>query len=90
MFESLIDKPKMLEKYLAKPPFKYIFDMISETSKKTNFAQGKLIYMQDSMKVINLNLTIMEKKPERLIISLKLSHWLKQCREKSVQLILKR
>lgn len=40
MFESLIEKPKMLEKYLAKPPFKYIFDIISETCKKTSFAQG--------------------------------------------------
>lgn len=29
MYEGLIDKPKMIEKYLAKPPFKYIFDIIS-------------------------------------------------------------
>lgn len=41
MYESLIDKPKMIEKYLAKPPFKYIFDMISEICKKTGFGQGK-------------------------------------------------
>ena len=42
MFSSLIEKPKMTEKLLSKPPFKYIFDIIIETFKKTNFAQGKL------------------------------------------------
>jgi hypothetical protein len=42
MFSGLIDKPKMTEKLLSKPPFKYIFDIIIETSKKTNFARGTL------------------------------------------------
>lgn len=42
MFSGLIDKPKMTEKLLSKPPFKYIFDIIVETSKKTNFARGTL------------------------------------------------
>lgn len=40
MFSGLIEKPKMTEKLLSKPPFKYIFDIIIETSKKTNFAKG--------------------------------------------------
>jgi hypothetical protein len=31
----------MTEKLLAKPPFKYIFDIITETTKKTGFANGK-------------------------------------------------
>lgn len=43
MYEGLIDKPKMIEKYLAKPPFKYIFDILSETTKKTGFANGKIL-----------------------------------------------
>ena len=33
MFSSLFEKPKMSEKLLAKPPFKYIFDIITETTK---------------------------------------------------------
>ena len=33
MYGSLFEKPKMLEKLLVKPPFKYIFDIITETSK---------------------------------------------------------
>ena len=33
MYSSLFEKPKMSEKLLSKPPFKYIFDIIAETSK---------------------------------------------------------
>lgn len=33
MYSSLFEKPKMSEKLLCKPPFKYIFDIISETIK---------------------------------------------------------
>jgi TRAF3-interacting protein 1 len=48
MFESLFEKPKMSEKLLSKPPFKYIFDIVIETMKVkiyliikvTGFAQG--------------------------------------------------
>ena len=40
MFSSLFEKPKMSEKLLCKPPFKYIFDIITETTKTTGFAQG--------------------------------------------------
>lgn len=42
MFSGLIDKPKMTEKLLSKPPFKYIFDIIIETSKKTNFGRSNI------------------------------------------------
>lgn len=40
LFEALIERPKMTEKLLAKPPFKYLFDIITETTKKTGFANG--------------------------------------------------
>jgi TRAF3-interacting protein 1 len=39
MFSSLFEKPKMSEKLLLKPPFKYIFDIIIETSNATGFAK---------------------------------------------------
>lgn len=39
-FTALIDKPKMTEKLLSKPPFRYLFDIIMETMKKTKFATG--------------------------------------------------
>lgn len=48
MFSSLFEKPKMSEKLLSKPPFKYLFDIISETTKQTNFAQG--LYQGDELK----------------------------------------
>lgn len=41
LFDALIERPKMVEKHLAKPPFKYIFDIITETTKKTGFGNGK-------------------------------------------------
>lgn len=40
LFDALIERPKMTDKLLQKPPFKYIFDIISETTKKTGFANG--------------------------------------------------
>lgn len=40
MFTSLFEKPKMTEKLLCKPPFKYIFDIVQETIKATGFAKG--------------------------------------------------
>lgn len=45
MFSSLFEKPKMSEKLLSKPPFKYIFDIITETTKATDFAKG--LYNED-------------------------------------------
>lgn len=40
MFSSLFEKPKMSEKLLCKPPFKYLFDIVIETQKATGFAKG--------------------------------------------------
>lgn len=40
LFKSLIEKPKMTEKFLKKPPPKYIYDMIMNTMKVTGFPKG--------------------------------------------------
>ena len=40
MFEKLIDKPKMQEKYLKKPPPKFIYHIVINTMKKTGFPKG--------------------------------------------------
>jgi TRAF3-interacting protein 1 len=40
MFGSLIEKHKMTEKLLKKPPPKYIYDIILNTMKKTGFPKG--------------------------------------------------
>ena len=41
MFGSLIEKPRMTDRLLSKPPFKYIFDIVMETIKKTGCGNGK-------------------------------------------------
>lgn len=41
MFGSLFEKPKMVQRLLEKPPFKYILDIIAETTKVT----GKLVFV---------------------------------------------
>jgi len=40
LFSGFIEKPKMTEKLLQKPPFKYLFDIISETTKKSGWGNG--------------------------------------------------
>lgn len=42
MYTSLFEKPKMAEKLLVKPPFKYIYDILAETTKVTGFAKGSI------------------------------------------------
>lgn len=42
MYSSLFEKPKMAEKLLTKPPFKYIYDILAETTKVTGFAKGSI------------------------------------------------
>lgn len=40
LFGGLIEKPKMTDKLLKKPPPKYIYDIILNTMKKTGFPKG--------------------------------------------------
>jgi TRAF3-interacting protein 1 len=40
LFSQLIERPKMTEKLLQKPPFKYLFDIVAETIKKTGSGNG--------------------------------------------------
>jgi len=49
MFGKLIDKPKMHEKLLKKPPPKYIYDIVMNTMKKTGFPNG--LFTDDEMNV---------------------------------------
>jgi len=49
MFGKLIEKPKMHEKLLKKPPPKYIYDIVMNTMKKTGFPKG--LFTDDEMNV---------------------------------------
>ena len=42
MYEQIFDKPKMSEKLLLKPPFRYLHDIFIATIAATNFAAGLL------------------------------------------------
>ncbi|CAM9220254.1 unnamed protein product [Chrysoparadoxa australica] len=45
MIERIISKPRMSEKLLSKPPFRFLHDIISEVTRVTGFAEG--LYNQD-------------------------------------------
>jgi len=40
MYEQLFSKPKMTEKLLGKPPFRYLHDIFTATMAKTGFGEG--------------------------------------------------
>jgi TRAF3-interacting protein 1 len=47
MFEQIFKKPKMTEKLLSRPPFRYIHDIFSATIEATGFGQG--IFNEEEM-----------------------------------------
>lgn len=49
---ALISKPKMTEKYLKKPPFRFLHDIVMEVSRTTNFGQG--LYTTEECDAANL------------------------------------
>jgi TRAF3-interacting protein 1 len=40
LYEQLFQKPKMTEKLLTKPPFRYLHDIFTATMLKTGFGNG--------------------------------------------------
>ena len=40
MYEQLIQKPKMTQKLLTKPPFRYIHDIFTSTLEQTGYGNG--------------------------------------------------
>lgn len=40
MYEQLIQKPKMSEKLLVKPPFRYLHDIFTATMAATGYGMG--------------------------------------------------
>lgn len=77
LYEALIERPKMTEKLLAKPPFKYIFDIITETTKKTGFGNGIYLLIKDSMKGMSSRLTFTARRIEKLLTYRRLLAWSK-------------
>jgi hypothetical protein len=47
MFSSLIKKPRMTEKHLIRPPFKYLYDIITEIRNVTGFGEGLYSDIED-------------------------------------------
>jgi TRAF3-interacting protein 1 len=47
LYGKLIDKPKMQEKFLVKPPPRYIYDMLMSTLAKTGFPKD--LFTEDEL-----------------------------------------
>jgi TRAF3-interacting protein 1 len=52
MLGELITRPKLTDKLLSKPPFRFLFDIVMEITKATGFA--KFLYNEDEMNSANI------------------------------------
>lgn len=43
MYEQIFQKPKMTEKLLQKPPFRYLHDIFTATLQKTGYGEGLFV-----------------------------------------------
>jgi len=50
LFSGIIDSPPLVEKYLKRPPPKYIFNLVMRTMEKTGFPKGLFIQEEESIK----------------------------------------
>lgn len=53
LFSKLIDKPKMAEKFLKKPPPRYVYEIIINTMTKTGFPKGLLTAEEETVDYFN-------------------------------------
>lgn len=58
MYSQIIQKPRMTEKLLSRPPFRYLFDIVQETIKVTNF--GKDLYSEEECNSKNYQVGLRE------------------------------
>ena len=70
---AVINRPKLTEKLLSKPPFKYLFDIISAVISKTGFGGGLYNDQESNFDFTN------EEKQRKLDYLNKIFHFVEIC-----------
>ncbi len=73
----MFDKPKMTEKLLSRPPFRYIHDIISATIEKTGWGNGLLVGEEGNSKAI-------EDKDQKIFILQKVLDLTQMCLQEEI------